>query len=206
MDIIRRKDAIAQGLSHYYTGKPCKRGHISARVASTRNCAECLVQIFNKKRRVRTDAQKEASRAYGRAYMRAKRAAMTAEERRLETASRNGYILSYVNGRRQVDHCFRLRMNLRHRVWTALNGVSKSASTAELVGCTMDELRQHIEVQFAEGMTWENHGRDGWHIDHIRPCASFDLTDPEQQRQCFHYSNLQPLWAADNIRKGARVA
>jgi HNH endonuclease. len=53
-------------------------------------------------------------------------------------------------------------------------------------------------------MSWDNYGRDGWHIDHIRPCASFDLTDPEQQRQCFHYTNLQPLWAADNIRKGAK--
>ena len=53
-------------------------------------------------------------------------------------------------------------------------------------------------------MTWDNWQHDGWHIDHIRPCASFDLADLEQQRQCFHYTNLQPLWAADNIRKGAK--
>jgi hypothetical protein len=51
-------------------------------------------------------------------------------------------------------------------------------------------------------MTRENHGL--WHVDHIRPCASFDLTDPEQQAICFHYTNLQPLWAIDNIKKGAR--
>jgi hypothetical protein len=67
----------------------------------------------------------------------------------------------------------------------------------------VEQLRQHLEAQFTDGMSWDNYGRDGWHIDHIRPCASFDLTDPEQQRQCFHYTNLQPLWAADNIRKGA---
>ena len=136
--------------------------------------------------------------------MRAKRAAMTPEERRQFTASRSDYILSYVNSRRQTDHDFRLRMNLRHRIWTALNGQNKPARTADLVGCTVEDLRQHLERQFLPGMSWDNYGRDGWHIDHIRPCASFDLSDPEQQRQCFHYSNLQPLWAAENIRKGAR--
>ena len=52
-------------------------------------------------------------------------------------------------------------------------------------------------------MSWDNHGYDGWHVDHIRPCASFDLTDEEQVRKCFHYTNLQPLWAKDNLRKGS---
>ena len=54
-------------------------------------------------------------------------------------------------------------------------------------------------------MTWENHGRYGWHIDHIMPCSSFDLTDPEQQKKCFHYTNLQPLWAHENMSKGAKI-
>lgn len=138
--------------------------------------------------------------------MRAKRAAMTPDERRQFTASRSDYILSYINSRRQSDPGFRLRMNLRHRIWTALTGGRKAGATADLVGCTMEELRCHLERQFLPGMTWENYGKHGWHIDHIRPCASFDLTDPEQQRQCFHYTNLQPLWALDNIRKGAKVA
>ena len=52
-------------------------------------------------------------------------------------------------------------------------------------------------------MTWENHTPTGWHVDHIIPCAAFDLSKPEEQRKCFHYTNLQPLWAIDNIRKGA---
>jgi len=72
----------------------------------------------------------------------------------------------------------------------------------DLLGCTVEELRAHLEKQFKRGMSWSNYGR--WHIDHIRPCASFDLTDPEQQRICFHYSNLQPLWAEENMRKGAK--
>jgi hypothetical protein len=65
-------------------------------------------------------------------------------------------------------------------------------------------LRAHLEAQFVPGMTWANHG--AWHVDHIRPCASFNLEDPAEQRVCFHFSNLQPLWAQDNLAKGATWA
>ncbi len=71
----------------------------------------------------------------------------------------------------------------------------------ELIGCSSKELESYLETQFTEGMTWDNYGYYGWHIDHIKPCASFDLSDPEQQKLCFHYSNLQPLWAKENIKK-----
>jgi hypothetical protein len=79
-----------------------------------------------------------------------------------------------------------------------------SLGTLELLGCTIQELKIHLESQFEEGMSWENYSKAGWHVDHIRPCASFDLTDPTQQKQCFHYSNLQPLWAKDNLSKGSK--
>ena len=62
-----------------------------------------------------------------------------------------------------------------------------------------------MENKFQDGMNWENYGFYGWHIDHIIPCSSFDMIDPEQQKICFHYSNLQPLWAADNFRKSDKV-
>ena len=75
-----------------------------------------------------------------------------------------------------------------------------------IIGCTLEQLKKHLENQFTAGMTWKNYGRNGWHIDHIKPCTSFDLTDPKQQRKCFHYSNLQPLWAAENISKGNRIS
>jgi len=94
--------------------------------------------------------------------------------------------------------------SLRSRLSGLVKKGKKAASTMELAGCTVAQLRQHLEAQFTDGMSWENYGKHGWHVDHIRPCASFDLVDPEQQRQCFHYSNLQPLWAMDNMRKGAR--
>jgi hypothetical protein len=74
----------------------------------------------------------------------------------------------------------------------------------ELIDCSLDYLRDHLEVYFLPGMSWANCGRGGWHIDHIRPCADFDLTDPAQQRECFHWNNLQPMWEPENNRKGAR--
>jgi hypothetical protein len=81
-------------------------------------------------------------------------------------------------------------------------GFTKCASAKELLGCTIQELKQHLEDRFKDGMSWENRGT--WHIDHIRPCASFDLSDSAQQRECFLYTNMQPLWANENRKKGNR--
>jgi hypothetical protein len=89
---------------------------------------------------------------------------------------------------------------MRKRVYSALKHASKALHTMEYVGCSAVFLREHIENQFTEGMTWENQGK--WHIDHIRPCASFDLSKEEERHKCFHYTNLQPLWAHDNLVKG----
>ena len=81
----------------------------------------------------------------------------------------------------------------------------------QLLGCSIAYFKNHIQEQFNDGMTWDNHGTGfngndmkEWHIDYIKPCASFDLSKPEQQRECFHYSNLQPLWALDNKKKGGK--
>lgn len=85
----------------------------------------------------------------------------------------------------------------------ALNGKTKSNNTIRLLGCSLDELRDHLERQFSEGMTWDNYG--DWHIDHRLPCASFDLSNPDEQKVCFNYTNLQPLWAKDNLSKSDRL-
>jgi hypothetical protein len=83
----------------------------------------------------------------------------------------------------------------------------KCSGTADLLGCSIDDFKRHIESTWSEGMHWGNRGyqtsksEKKWHIDHIRPCASFDLSDPEQQYQCFHYTNLQALWHEDNMKK-----
>jgi hypothetical protein len=107
----------------------------------------------------------------------------------------------YKLNKSRTDINFKLMSNLRSRVYSAIKGKSKSKHTIELLGCSVEELKIHLEKKFTKGMGWKNYGLYGWHIDHIKPCSSFDLTDPEQQKLCFHYSNLQPLWAKDNIKK-----
>jgi len=111
-------------------------------------------------------------------------------------------IAIYATHKRKTDVNWRLRLNLRNRVYLVLKGYSKSAHTMELIGCTIDELWVHLESKFQPWMTRENYGL--WHVDHIKACAKFNLADPAQQRICFHWSNLQPLWAHDNLSKGAR--
>jgi len=98
---------------------------------------------------------------------------------------------------------FKLRIGLSSRILRALLGKTKYDSTMGLVGCSIEELKKWIESQFAEGMTWYNHGK--WHIDHIYPCSEFNLEQPYEQKICFNWFNLQPLWANENFSKGSRV-
>tara|TARA_R110000823_G_C15782297_1_gene485223 strand:- start:59 stop:832 length:774 start_codon:yes stop_codon:yes gene_type:complete len=94
----------------------------------------------------------------------------------------------------------------KRRIKTALNrkNLNKCTTTLKYIGCTAKELKHHLESQFKEGMTWENYGYEGWHIDHIKPISSFDLSDTDQQLECFNHKNLQPLWAEENLSKGAK--
>jgi hypothetical protein len=106
--------------------------------------------------------------------------------------------------RRKTDSGYRLLTNLRRRTLLALKGQSKSTNTMILLGVPdLEFLWTHLESTFKPGMTRENHGL--WHIDHIIPCASFDLSKPEEQAKCFHYSNLQALWPHENLSKGAKI-
>ena len=99
------------------------------------------------------------------------------------------------------DINFRIKHNLRKRVWDAVKNNFKGEKTLELLGCSIEFLKKHLSKKFKKGMTFKNYGE--WHVDHIKPCALFDLSKLEEQKICFHYSNLQPLWARDNIKKGA---
>lgn len=95
---------------------------------------------------------------------------------------------------------FKIIHNTRVRINRALKNNYKSSSSIELLGCNLDFYKQYLENQFKEDMSWENYGKL-WDIDHIKPCASFDLSLKEEQKKCFHYSNTQPLYKIDNQRK-----
>lgn len=115
------------------------------------------------------------------------------------------YWRAYHKKRWQSDPEYRIQKTLRNRLKDKLCGRDRcNAETRQkLCGCSMGFLKKYLESQFVDGMSWENYGMV-WHIDHITPCAAFDLTKKSQQRKCFHFSNLRPLWAKENMSKGAK--
>lgn len=104
---------------------------------------------------------------------------------------------------RKMSTCLRSRLN------KALKGNIKSQSTMKLIGCSIKQLRQHLESKFEPWMSWDNHGvyskhRKTWHIDHIKPMSSYDLSNPQQQQDACNYKNLQPMLAKNNLIKGKK--
>ena len=232
MQIITQKEAKAQGLKRFFTGKPCRRGHIAERQCSNGHCLTCKTarekawreanpeELAARKRAYReanpekvaaglkawqeANSEKEAARK--KTYRETNREKELARKKAYREANREKVAArkkAYIANNPQA----KAAINLRVRIGLALRAAnaSKSARTVELLGASIEEVRAHLEAQFKLGMSWDNWSLEGWHIDHIKPCASFDLTDPEQQKVCFHYSNLQPLWAKDNLSKGDRL-
>lgn len=241
MEVITRKQALEQGLTRYFTGKACLRGHVAERQTTNGKCQDCQAED----RKVLSEDQKEKQRQRARRryaekgqecraktrkwreqnkqHLREYNAAFAASytERRAELnkdrydadpEAARARVSAYRASNPEVARAYKAKQRaektpayladkVRIRLWECLRrvGARKSASSIELTGLDAKDLRHYLESLFEEGMTWENHGE--WHIDHIRPCASFDLTDPVQQRECFHYTNLQPLWAVDNLKK-----
>lgn len=161
---------------------------------------------YKKKYRQRP-AQKEKNRAYVIAKTRrdpewaAKQRSRGMEYRRRNRAR----AAVYVRNKRRNDIGFRIADNLRRRINAALRGGIKSASTYALLGCSIDSFKMYFESKFTPGMSWEAFLNGEIHIDHIIPCSVFDMTKPEHQKACFHFSNLQPLSARDNLSKSSKV-
>lgn len=109
---------------------------------------------------------------------------------------------------RRADPKYRVRKNqakrIRESIRNYLKFKKKHEHTMKLIGCNIQELVEYLEKQFKLGMTWDNYGTY-WHIDHIRPIASFNLENPEELNQCFYYTNLQPLTAQENLEKGDKI-
>jgi len=114
-------------------------------------------------------------------------------------------IKAYNNTRTKTNIQYKLSKALRSRLYHALQGNQKTGSAVRDLGCSIDELKMHLESKFQSGMSWDNWSFDGWHIDHIKPLASFDLSDRAQLLLACHYTNLQPLWAIDNLSKGDSI-
>lgn len=111
------------------------------------------------------------------------------------------YRRQYKTKRLREDVGFWLTHTIRTRLNIAIRNNFKSGSAVRLLGCSIQAFREHLESQFLPGMTWQNRGVGGWHIDHIVPLSAFDLSDPQQLAVACHYKNMQPLWASENMRK-----
>lgn len=118
---------------------------------------------------------------------------------------RRDWWAKYAKERKVKDPQYATILRIRTRICMALKnkGVKKSLKTVELIGCSYDFLRKHIESQFREGMCWNK--KHSFHIDHIIPLNSFDLADPEQLKAACHWTNLQPLYPKENMSKGSKI-
>ncbi len=133
--------------------------------------------------------------------------ALKYEEKRKRTEPRNAAIRKQRKFRKDTDINFKLKCNLRTRISSIISGKLKGGSAVNDMDCSIEFLKQYLESKFITGMTWENYGRakGQWSIDHILPLSSFDLTDREQFLRANHYTNLQPLWHIDNMKKKDKI-
>lgn len=113
-------------------------------------------------------------------------------------------IRNYIVEREKVDVKFKLANSMRKRIVCALRQKQKSGSVVRDLGCSIEEFIKYIESKFEDGMSWSNRGKFGWHLDHIKPLCSFDLSNREEFLSACNYKNIQPLWWYDNLKKGGK--
>jgi hypothetical protein len=154
---------------------------------------EANYEAHRDKMKVYYEANRDKRIAYTKAYRKANRDKVNAQRNKNR------------NNRMKTDIQFKLSRVLRRRLYRALHGNYKNGSAVKDLGCTINEFKTHLESKFQSGMTWDNWSFEGWHIDHIKPLASFDLTDRQQLLMACHYTNLQPLWAKDNLIKSDKI-
>lgn len=199
-----RAAAKAQGLLRYFTALPCKRQHIAERLASNGTCMECA--NIKQQRFYRTPEGKETEKRHRQKY-RKRRAAEARAWReknhdrqvaltRAWRAKHQDHLQEWARHYRRAKYRsspeFKLGITLRNRLGRLLRGNPRRGSFVRDLGCSVVELRRHIEKQFAADFAWANWGAL-WELDHIRPLVSFDLTDRDQFLAACHYTNLRPL-------------
>ena len=198
---ITRADAKNADVSFYWDGQPCNRaGHISRRKTSSAGCWDC--DYGDQKQKISSDSgyRSQRSAAFKRWYDKNRDDYLHDQRVKKKDPASRAWSREYEKNRRSTDIGYKLAKSLRDRLYKAISRHEKSDSAVNLVGCSIGELKIYLEEKFQNGMDWENYGQ--WHIDHIRPCSSFDLSDQEQQQACFLFTNLRPLWGEENISKG----
>jgi hypothetical protein len=175
-----------------------------------KNCAKAHYyankEKINERMKTYRQANKEKISEHMKAYRQANKEKISERKKAYRQANREKRN-EYDKKRKKTDICYAIKYRLRDRIRTAVKAqfTEKASKTKELLGCDYATFKRHFEKQFTAGMTWDLFMEGKIHIDHIVPCANFDLKDEQQQRACFHYKNLQPLWAADNLAKQDKI-
>lgn len=182
---------------------------VDINISTMKNCCKCKeqkdVSKFNKDKSRKDglnnsckSCQKEKNDNY-----RSKVVHVPSNNKIYKYPDRDIYMREWKRNKCKESPLYRLKGNYRSRIWQAVKngGFRKTSKTAEMLGCSPFELKKYLEDRFLEGMTWDNYGE--WHVDHIIPVSSAKTF--ERLKEISHYINLQPLWAIDNIKKGARV-
>jgi hypothetical protein len=228
-------EARKSGSKQYFTGKPCKHGHIANRCTCDGQCMECSrikslkrfyknqkemserARSYNVKRYAEDKQFRERRKDYSRKRRhdpRYRDKILENDRRRRENMSEEGREKQREYARRyQLERCAkspkaRLDRSMSGGIYKSLvQGAKGRRSWEALVGYSLADLMRHLKKKFLPGMSWENYGKGGWHIDHKIPKAAFNYTTPEHIdfKRCWALSNLQPMWGLKNISKGAKL-
>lgn len=187
----------------------CKRCHRAVRRHHNEKNEEKYKAYHKQWREKHKEQIKVAMKRYNETHLAERAAYMVAHHDEIREKNRRRQRERY-----KTDPRFAMKQKLRGRMSVAISKSAKRTKGSyykkqhyvDLIGCSWTELQSHLENKWTTGMSWENYGLRGWHIDHIIPCAAFDLTKEDEQKKCFHYSNLQPLWWRDNLSKNDKVS
>lgn len=204
MRTAARREAMDNGQNKYFTGKACRAGHLAERYVANGHCVLCQsasskTTEARKKQAMRRVVANEYQREYYKSWV------TTNREAKLEYMKKYSREVGNPRLRHKYhnDPLTNVAIRLRARLSAILKAkkMNKTSKTEDFVGCGFDHLVRYIELMFKRGMSWEN--RSDWHIDHIIPLAM--ARNERELRMLFHYTNLQPLWAEENLKKGKRL-
>jgi len=175
-----------------------KKPIVSRREYNKKYYQENRARIIKQTKQYAADNKEQVLRTHSEYYRKNKKSILK------KLKNKQPQINQYIREKRKNNINIKISHNLRVRIRCAIKKNMKWKKSKYVLGCDIETFKKHLESKFRDGMTWENYG-SFWHIDHIRPCSSFDLSIVEEQQKCFHYTNLQPLTAEENHRKSDKI-